>query len=74
MLRSCKYILAGLSFFLVINTRRGSTSLQVMIGGSGKRPSMLMLGGINFDDVEFIGIEGLRKRPGLSGTSMLGLN
>lgn len=40
-----RYIVAGLSFFLVIKIRRGSDSLQVMMAGSGKRPSILMLGG-----------------------------
>lgn len=74
MRRICRYILAGLSFFFVIKTRKGSGSLQVIIGGSGNRASMLMFGGGTVDADGTVGIEGLRKSPGLPGTSMLGLN
>ena len=67
-------MLAGLSFFFVISIRKGSGSLQVIIGGSGNRPSMLMFGGSTVDAEGLIGTEGLRKSPGFPGTSMLGLN
>ena len=69
-----RYIVAGESLSLVINIRRGSGSLQVMIGGSGKRPSMLTLGGTR-DCCEACDlVESLRKRPPLLGASMLGAN
>ena len=70
-----KYIVAWLSFFLVMSIRRGSESLQVMMAGSGKRPSILMLGGGSFGaDGSAVGVDGFRKNPGFSGTSMLGPN
>ena len=70
-----KYIVAGLSFFLVISIRRGSDSLQVMIAGSGKRPSILMLGGgTPGTDGSPVATDAFRKSPGFSGTSILGLN
>ena len=75
MLNVLKYIVAGLSFFLVISIRSGSDSLQVMMAGSGKRPSILMLGGGTFgSDGSAVGTDAFRKNPGFSGTSMLGLN
>ena len=74
MLSIWRYNLAGLSFFFVINIRKGSGSLQVIIGGSGNRPSMLMFGGSTVDAEGLIGTEGLRKSPGFPGTSILGLN
>lgn len=74
MRRIWRYILAGLPFFFVINTRKGSGSLQVIIGGSGNRASMLMSGGSMVEADGPWGIEGLRKSPGLPGTSILGLN
>lgn len=67
-----KYIVAGLSFFLVISIRSGSGSLQVMMAGSGKRPSILMLGGGTSGSA--VAVDAFRKSPGFSGTSMLGLN
>ena len=70
-----KYIVAWLSFFLVMSIRRGSESLQVMMAGSGKRPSILMLGGGSFGaDGSIVAVDAFRKNPGFSGTSMLGLN
>ena len=75
MLSVLKYIVAGLSFFLVMSIRRGSDSLQVMMAGSGRRPSILMLGGGTFGtDGSIVATDALRKSPGFSGTSMLGLN
>lgn len=75
MLRFLKYIIAGLSFFLVMSIRRGSGSLQVMMAGSGKRPSILMLGGGTFGgDGSAVGTDAFRKNPGFSGTSMHGPN
>ena len=68
-----KYIVAWLSFFLVMSIRRGSDSLQVMIAGSGKRPSILMLGGGGADG-SAVAVDGFPKNPGFSGTSMLGPN
>lgn len=70
-----KYIVAGLLFVLVINIRRGNNSLQVMMAGSGKRPSILMLGGgKSGTDGSAAATGAFRKSPGFSGTSMLGLN
>ena len=70
-----RYMVAGLSFFLVINIRRGSGSLQVIMAGSGKRPSILMLGGGTFGiDGSVVASDAFRKIPGFSGTSILGLN
>lgn len=75
MLSVLKYIVAGLSFFLVISIRRGNDSLQVMMAGSGKRPSMLILGGATGGtDGSAVAVDALRKSPGFSGTSMLGPN
>ena len=75
MLSVLKYIVAGLSFFFVMSIRRGSDSLQVMMAGSGKRPSILMLGGGNFGtDGSTVAADAFRKSPGFSGTSMLGPN
>ena len=75
MLSVIKYIVAGLSFFLVISIRRGKDSLQVMMAGSGKRPSILMLGGGIFGtEGSAVATDAFRKSPGFSGTSMLGLN
>ena len=75
MLNVLKYIVAGLSFFLVMSIRRGSGSLQVMMAGSGKRPSILMLGGGTFGrDGSAVGTDAFRKNPDFSGPSMLGLN
>ncbi len=70
-----KYIVAGLSFFFVISIRRGSDSLQVMMAGSGKRPSILMLGGCTFGTVGLaVATDAFRKSPGFSGSSIIGLN
>ena len=75
ILSDLKYMVAGLSFFLVISIRRGSDSLQVMIAGSGKRPSILILGGGTFEtDGSAVAVDAFRKSPDFSGTSMLGLN
>ena len=75
MLRVLKYIVAGLSFFLVMSIRKGSDSLQVMMAGSGKRPSISMLGGMIFGlDGSAVTADAFRKSPGFPGTSMLGLN
>lgn len=75
MLSVLRYIVAGLSFFLVMSIRRGSDSLQVMMAGSGKRPSILILGGGTFGtDESFVAVDPNRKNPGFSGTSMLGPN
>ena len=75
MLSVLKYIVAGLSFFFVMSIRRGSDSLQVMMAGSGNRPSMVILGGGTFGTAgSVLAIDAFRKSPGFSGTSMLGLN
>lgn len=75
MLSVLKYIVAGLSFFLVISIRKGSDSLQVIMAGSGKRPSILILGGGTFGtDGSAAATDAFRNSPGFSGTSMLGLN
>ena len=75
MLSVLRYIVAGLSFFLVMSIRRGSDSLQVMMAGSGKRPSILMLGGGSFGaDGSAVAVDAFRNNPGFSGTSMLGPN
>lgn len=67
-------MVAGVSFFLVTRIRKGKASLQVAIGGSGKRPSMLIVGGGTLGANDSGAAEGLRKSPGFSGTLMLGLN
>ena len=75
MLSVLKKIVAGLSFFLVINIRRGSGSRQVMMAGSGKRQSILMLGGWKLvTDGLAAATDAFRKSPRFSGSSMLGLN
>lgn len=75
MLSVLKYIVAGLSFFLVIIIRRGSDSLHVMMAGSGNRPSILILGGGTFGtDGSTVATDTFRKSPDLSGTSIAGLN
>lgn len=75
MLSVFKYIVAGLSFFFVISIRRGSGSLQVIMAGSGKRPSILMLGGgTSGSDESADAMVAFRKSPGFSGISMLGSN
>ena len=75
MLSVLKYMVAGLSFFFVMSIRRGSGSLPVIIAGSGKRPSIVILGGGNFgSDGSAVAEDALRKSPGFSGTSMLGPN
>ena len=75
MLSVLKYIVAGLSLFLVIKIRRGSDSLQVMIAGSGRRPSILMFGGgTSGTDGSVVATDAFRKSPAFSGTSILGLN
>lgn len=70
----CRKIVSGLSFHLEIKIRNGSGSLHVMIAGSGKRPSILTLGG--FSNISGIcAEEPLRKRGLLSGGCvMLGEN
>lgn len=75
MLSVLRYIVAGLSFFLVMSIRRGSDSLQVMMAGSGKRPSILILGGVTFGtDESVVPVDPFLKNPDFSGTSMLGPN
>lgn len=74
MFTSCRYIVAGVSFFFVTSTRRGIGSLQVMMAGSGRRPSTLIFGGGTFGVLGSVGTDGFRKSPGLSGTSIAGLN
>ncbi len=67
-------MVAGDSLSFVTNIRKANGSLQVKIGGSGKRPSTLTSGGMrDCGDVCDIA-ESLRKRPDLLGPSMLGAN
>jgi len=70
---NCKYNVAGDSLSLVSNTRRGSGSLQVTIGGSGSRPSKLMLGETASSSAT-VAVEVLRKMPGLAGMLTAGAN
>lgn len=70
---NCKYNVAGDSLSFLINTRRGSGSLQVTIDGSGSRPSKLMLGGPASSSATVV-VEGFRKMPGLAGMLMAGAN
>ena len=61
----------GLSLSLPIKIRRGSGSLQLIIAGSGSRPSSLILGGTS----GVLGAGDFRlKSPGLEGTSIFGAN
>lgn len=70
---NCKYNVAVESLTLLIKTRRGSGSLHVTIGGSGSRPSKLMLGG-PVPSSATLAVEGFRKMPGLAGMLMAGAN
>ena len=60
------------SFSFVINTRKGRGWLQVIMAGSGRRPSKAMLGGVVSSALEVF--DGLRKRPCLLGTAIAGAN
>lgn len=61
----------GLSLSLPIKIRRGRGSLQLIIAGSGRRPSSLILGGTS----GVLGAGDFRlKSPSLEGTSIFGAN
>ena len=69
-----RYIVAGESLSFVIKIRKDKGSLQVIIGGSGKRPSILTFGGM-LDCCEACDlVESRRNSPPLLGASMLGAN
>lgn len=60
-----------LSLSLLIKIRKGSGSLQLMIAGSGSRPSSLILGGTS----GALGTGEFRlKSPCLGGSSIFGAN
>ena len=60
------------SLSFLTRTRKGRGSLQVMIAGSGRRPSMLMLGGSL--GVVIVVVDCLRKISAFSGFWMCGEN
>ena len=71
MCNNWRYIVEGLSLSLLIKMRRGSGSLQLMIAGSGSRPSSLILGGTS----GVLGTGDFRlKSPCLGGSSIFGAN
>ena len=62
-------MVAGESLSFVISIRSGKVSLQVIIAGSGSRPSKLIMGGITL----FLGVvDPIRNKLGRSGTSIGG--